>query len=141
MTPVPPIASSTPWWAYKLSCQIKALMFYIQKYHFVLRECDICLFWFLFCIVFIFKNNNLIYVPVSICLLVDCLRTTKLDIYRFKKMQCFVRFLRLRQFSSCMNTLDTSFFLRVIKKEKHYFRNSYQINCDLISNCSNKIVG
>lgn len=32
-------------------------------------------------------------------------------------------------------------FLFKSYKEKHYFRNSYQINCDLISNCSNKIFG
>lgn len=113
-----------------------ALIFHIKNYQFVLRECEICLLWFLFCIVFIFKNNYLIYVHVSICLLVDCSRTTKLDIYRLKKM--FGKIARFRPFF----TLASIFFLYehfrhkfLFKsyKEKHYFRYSYQVNFDLTS--------
>lgn len=71
-------------------------------------------------------------------------RTTQLDVYRLKKM--FEKIARFRPFF----TLVSIFFLYehfghnfLFKgyKEKHYLRYSYQTNCDLISNCSNKIFG
>lgn len=71
-------------------------------------------------------------------------RTTKLDVCRFKKM--FEKITRFRPFS----TLVLIFFLYehfghnfLFKgyKEKHSLRYSYQTNYDLISNCSNKNFG